>query len=200
VYEWIAKYTKKAVKGFEGVTANTGDIWAADETVLRVGGSKTKEGADNTIWFWDVEDESSRFLLASYMSQRRSIQEVERLFTLANSRASRTPKFIITDKLSAYLDGIEKVFGADTVHVQSRGMRSSTHNNVIERFHGTIKDRTKVMRGMANKETARLVMDGWLVHYNYFRPHLSLKGKTPAQVAGVEAPYKNWREVVSDET
>jgi transposase-like protein len=108
----------------------------------------------------------------------------------------KPPKFIVTDKLGAYIEGIERVFGSDSIHVQSQGMQSSTHNNSIERFHGTIKQRTKVMRGLHSKESARLVMDGWLVHYNFFRPHESLKGRTPAEVAGVEAPFKSWADVV----
>lgn len=31
-------------------------------------------------------------------------------------RASKTPRVVITDKLAAYLDGIELAFGADTQH------------------------------------------------------------------------------------
>jgi transposase-like protein len=48
VYEWVVKYTKKAVKDIGEVQVQTGDIWAADETVLKVAGSKTKEGAAST--------------------------------------------------------------------------------------------------------------------------------------------------------
>lgn len=197
VYEWITRYTKKALREIGDVRVQTGEIWAADETVLRVVGSQTKKGAENTIWFWDVIDEhKTRFLLASHMSQTRTIRDAETLFRRAARVASNTPKFIITDKLAAYMDGIERVFGSDTTHIQSKGMTSSTHNNIIERFHGTIKQRSKVMRGMQSKESARLVMDGWLIHYNYFRPHQSLKGRTPGEVAGAEIPFKSWYEVV----
>ena len=197
VYEWIVKYSKKAVGQMGSCQVNAGPLWAADETVLKVAGGKTKTGSDNTIWFWDVIDEDSRFLLASHMSQTRTIRDAETLFRRAGRVAMKPPKFIVTDKLAAYIDGIERVFGADTTHVQSRGMASSTHNNVIERFHGTLKDRTKVMRGLHSKESARLVTDGWLIHYNFFRPHQSLKGRTPAEVAGVEAPFKSWADVVN---
>jgi len=39
-------------------------------------------------------------------------------------------------------------------------------------------------------------MDGWLVHYNYFRPHMSLRDRTPASVAGIRFPFRNWKDVV----
>jgi hypothetical protein len=62
-------------------------------------------------------------------------------------------------------------------------------------MHGTIKSRTKVMRGLHTVESARLFLDGWLVHYNFFRPHMSLRDRTPAQVAGIRFPLRNWKDV-----
>ncbi len=41
--------------------------------------------------------------------------------------------------------------------------------NVIERFHGTMKDRTNVIRGFKNMDTAQLLSDAWLVHYNFLK-------------------------------
>ena len=52
------------------------------------------------------------------------------------------------------------------------------------------------MRGMANRETAKLVMEGWLVHYNYLRPHLGLGKKTPAEAAKIKVTFRNWADVV----
>ena len=34
------------------------------------------------------------------------------------------------------------------------------------------------------------------MYYNYFRPHTSLKDKTPAQAAGIKFPFRNWKDVV----
>lgn len=198
VYEWIVRFTGEAVKKAEGYQAHTGSTWAADETMLGVAGGRTKEGSDNTIWFWDVIDEETRFLLASHMSRTRTIRDAEALFNQARQRAVNTPKFIITDRLAAYVDGIERAFGDEARHIQSQGMRTPSHNNVIERFHGTLKQRTKVMRGLKNPETAKLVLSGWLINYNFFRPHEGLGGQTPAQAARIPFPYVSWREIVED--
>jgi transposase-like protein len=143
-----------------------------------------------------VIDEKTRFLLASHISRTRTIKDAELLFTQANGRSLVVPKHIVTDKLGAYLDGIERVFGSDTIHVQSQGMASSTHNNYIERFHGTLKQRTKVMRRLKSPTTAKIVLDGWLIHYNYFRPHEGLRGLTPAEAAGIRFPYKSWQDII----
>lgn len=188
VYEWITRFTDEAVNKLGGYQPNVGDVWIADETVLNVGGYK--------VWFWDLLDVKTRFLLASHMSFDRTAQHAQALVEKASKRAGKSPRVIITDKLSAYLDGIEMAFGADTQHVQSKGFTVQPNTNLIERFHGTLKSRTKVMRGLKTPETALAILDGWLVYYNFFRPHESLGDKTPAEKAGLNVPIKNWLDVV----
>ena len=68
---------------------------------------------------------------------------------------------------------------------------------LIERFHGTLKARTKVMRGLKTRQSAKLITDGWLIHYNFFRPHEGIGGKAPAEKAGVKLPFRNWLDVVT---
>jgi hypothetical protein len=81
---------------------------------------------------------------------------------------------------------------------------SGESTSKIERFHGTLKDRTKVIRAFRDLDTLIQFTDGWLVFYNYFRPHTSLDGKTPAEKAGIEYGVKNWADLahvpVSKET
>ena len=191
IYSWITRYTKKAVKDFGPIKARVGNTWVADETVL-----KLKSGGGENIWLFDCLDEDSRFLLATHLTHHRYTRDAQTLMQKARSRAKRTPDTIITDKLRSYLDAVEQTFGADTKHRQSGPFAIQHSTRSIERLHGTLKDRTKIMRGLANRETAKLIMDGWGVHYNFFRPHQGLKGKTPSQAADVDAPYRSWADVV----
>jgi hypothetical protein len=52
------------------------------------------------------------------------------------------------------------------------------------------------MKGLKTLDTAIQFVDGFLVHYNYFRGNEALDGKTPAEEAGIKFPYKNWAEVI----
>ena len=36
---------------------------------------------------------------------------------------------------------------------------------------------------------------GWLVYYNFFRPHMSLNDRTPASIAGIMFPFRNWKDI-----
>ncbi|MAG15281.1 MAG: hypothetical protein CL874_05335 [Dehalococcoidales bacterium] len=128
-------------------------------------------------------------------SYTRTSNDAEQLMKQAYERTGKIPRVIYTDKLRAYLEGIERVFGGDTRHSQGGPFTLEHKANYIERFHSTLKSRTKVMRGLHTMKTARLFLDGWLVHYNFFRPHMSLNDRTPASVAGIRFPFRNWKDI-----
>ena len=50
---------------------------------------------------------------------------------------------------------------------------------------------------MKHRETGQEYLDGLVLNYNYFRPHQSLKGKTPAEATGTEIAFKRWRDVAA---
>ena len=188
VYRWLIKFTNDAIKLLEPLKPRVSDTWIADETALKF--------MDKLFWIWDIIDQDTRFLLATYLSSNRGTKQAQKLMELASTQAGKVPKVVITDKLAAYIDDIEIPFGADTEHIQSSPFAGEESTSLIERFHGTIKDRTKVVRGFKTFNTASLIIEGFRFHYNFFRPHITLKGKTPADVAGIKAPVKNWTELV----
>jgi len=189
IYNWIVRFTEDAKRLTKPYIPKVGKVWVADETVLKIGGKN--------VWFWDIIDAKTRFLLATHISNTRTIKDVRVLMERASERAGGiVPDIILTDKLAAYLDGIERTYGADTKHIPIKGITAMLNTNLIERFHGTLKDRTKAMRGFKRVDTARLILDGWLIHYNFFRPHESLNNRTPAEYAGIKLPYKDWTGIV----
>jgi putative transposase len=189
IYRWVSGFTQKAVKDLEKYKPDVGSVWVADETMLDIDGRK--------IWFWDIIDAKTRFLIATLISRTRTTKDAQLLMKRAYNRTGKIPRIIYTDRLFAYLDGIELTFGADTKHKQGSPFDVSNNTNLIERFHGTLKARTKIMRGLKDIESAKLFTDGWLLYYNYLRPHESLGGSTPARVAGVHYPYENWKDIVA---
>jgi putative transposase len=189
IYNWVRRFSKEAVDRIKDFHPIVGDTWIADETVLKVGGKK--------VWFFDVIDEKTRYLLASRLTESRATKEAALVMSEAKRRAGKSPKRILTDKMGAYLDGIEMVFGAATKHIQSTPFTDVNSTNIIERFQGTLKDRTKVVRGFKNMDTARLLTQAWLVHYNFFKEHTSLGNVPPAVRIGT-TPIKDWAEVVSE--
>jgi len=186
IYEWIQKYTQYATDSIKGYKPkNIGDTWIADETVIEIDGQN--------VWLWDIIDDKTRFILATRISRSRTTQDAQMLYDRAVKTAGKEPEKVITDKLASYLD---VRYGKDTEHIQSRPFAVEDNTQMIERFHETLKQRTKVMRGLKNIESAHDFISGWLVHYNYLRPHTALDDKTPAEVAGIDYPYENWADII----
>lgn len=50
---------------------------------------------------------------------------------------------------------------------------------------------------MQNLQTAEIIMSGWAIHYNHFRPHEGLENSIPGKVAKVGYPFNSWMEVVT---
>jgi transposase-like protein len=204
VFEWVNKYTDEAIQATRDYHPNVGDTWIADETYVRVDMRKRGEPAvvnpyirskkAKWIMFWDIIDADTRYLLASHITTTRGTKDAQALMEKAAKRAGKVPKVVVTDRLAAYLDGVELAFGADTKHRQGAPFEIENNTNLIERFHGTLKARTKVMRALRNKVSAEKFTDGWLVHYNYLREHGSL-GETPAEAAKLDYSFKNWADV-----
>ena len=186
IYEWIQKYTQYATDSItDRKPKNVGNTWIADETVIEIDGQN--------VWLWDIIDDKTRYLLATRISRSRTTRDAQILYDRAVKTAGKEPDKVITDKLASYLD---VRYGKGTEHIQSRPFAVENNTQMIERFHETLKQRTKVMRGLKNLETAHDFINGWLVHYNYLRPHTALNDRTPAQVAGIEYPYKNWADII----
>jgi len=189
VFQWVDKYTDLAVDHFREYQPKVGDVWVVDETVLDL--DKKRK-----VWFWDIIDAKTRFLIASRVSDTRTTKDAQALMETAKRVTGKVPKKIISDKLRAYWDGIELTFGADTEHVMSSPFAGGDDGTaIVERWHSILKERTKVMKAFRNIDTLIQFTDGFLVYYNFLRPHESLDGQTPAEVAGIDYDTKDWQSV-----
>jgi len=188
VWRWVIRYSKKADQVLNQIKVRTSWRWVIDETVVKVAGGK--------LWLWDVIEAKSRFLLATHLTKARNMTSAITVLAEANNRTIGTPSYIVSDGMRAYPDAIRRVFGADSEHIRAKGLTAEINTNIIERFQGTVKERTKVMRGLKTIESARIISEGFIIHYNFLRPHMTLKGKTPASVAGLTLPFTTWIELV----
>lgn len=88
----------------------------------------------------------------------------------------------------------------DCKYVRKPGLRAregKMSNNIIERFHNTLKERVKTTRWFKSHDGANNALDGFEIQYNFLRPHTALGGLTPAQKAGLDLPIENgWGDLI----
>ncbi len=186
VYHWVKDHSEIAANAMQDHPAHTSGKWVADEMAVKVGGE--------SMWNWNVMDASTRYVLASHLSPNRDQRAAVAVLRKA-AAADGPPKSITSDKLGSYGPAIKQVF-PEASHIQSEGLRAELNNNLSERLQGTFRDREKTLRGLEGLESGQRYLDGWVVNYNLFREHEGIGGQHPAEMAGVNPPFKEWADVV----
>ncbi len=204
ILAWVKGYTRQALRYMAGqvgpdgtemtatgkrVKANVGEHWVEDETQVDIGGKK--------IWISNIMDAKTRYILAARLTRGRKMKDTINLLKKAKANSATEPKTITSDGMNSNPDAIKTVF-PNTEHIIAAGLREESNNNRSERLQGSIKDRTKVMRGLETMTTAQEYVDGWTFHYNFMRGHEGVRGRTPAQAAGVagRVPWSSWEDIV----
>ena len=196
ILNWIKKYSRVVKEYMVTLVPQLSGLWHEDETMIQCEG--------RSIWFWEMIDEDTKFMVASHLSGTRTLKDTIAIFKKGFEQSKVRPRAVFVDGSHVYRRAFNKVFYTlrkDTRPelVQRVGVRTRETNNIVERLHGTLKDRTKPMRGLKSFESTKAILEGYTIHYNCVRPHQSLDGKTPAQAARMVAP-SNWKGLIEEAT
>lgn len=198
VFKWIKKYVKLMKEYTDQLVPQVSGIWHSDEMTLNVNGELK--------WLWNVMDNQSRFWLASQITEKRKTVDARNVLAEASNLAKIRPLAVVTDGLRAYQHAIPSQFytmkAPRTQHVRVPNIRDRSNNNMVERLHGTIRQRNKVQRGLDEESTAQMMMDGMRIYYNFIRPHSALNGRTPSEMANVSRYISSnkWLEMIRNST
>ena len=175
---WMKKYSK-LLKDFikKQKPKIKGDVHV-DEVFLK--------NREEWNYFWDAIDRDTKYVLATNWTQERDDKSAKQLMHDLKYCSDDTPPAIVTDGLWEYIRAVKFYFYHRCPHIRLVGLPDKLFNNPIERLQNSIKERYKVMRCFNSFESARAILDMWIVYYNFIRPHMSLGGKTPAEVAGLD--------------
>jgi len=196
ILNWLKKYSILVKEYVKTLVPQLSGLWHEDETMLACEG--------RNIWFWEMIDEDTKFMVASHLSGTRTFEDTVAIFKKGFEQSKVRPRAVFVDGSHVYNRAFNKVFYTmrkDTRPelVQRVGVRTRETNNIVERLHGTLKDRTKPMRGLKSYESTKRLLEGYSVHYNCVRPHQSIGGKTPAQAARMNVP-NNWKGLIEEAT
>ena len=192
VLNWVRKYTMIIEAYIETLKPELSEIWHVDEMMIKTGGKFS--------WLWHAMDSETRFLIANLITDTRHIEDARNLFKNVKKQAKQRPKAIVTDGLQAYHKAFKKEFYAHyppCYHIRLAKFTDKVNNNNIERLHGTIREREKIMRGMQSNETAKQIMDGFKIYYNFIRNHMGINN-TPAKEANLdlELGRNKWKNLI----
>lgn len=187
IYDWIQKYIPLISDYVNTLTPQLSETWHADELFVRMKGSSHQGRYKGLAFLWNVMDKDTRFLLACKVSEYRDANGAIAAFQEAIKNANgNLPITIKTDAHRSYREGVTKIFDPTNVdHIAKCGVnKPHANNNRIERLNGTLRERVKVQRGWKSKKSQ--IAEGQRIHYNFVKPHMALKGETPAEASGIE--------------
>lgn len=177
IYRWLNRYVALITDYASTLEPWVGDKWHADEVFTKFGGKMQ--------YLWHVMDADTRYLLVSKVTKQRDVSDARSVMREAGRLADKTPTEIVTDGLPAYIEGVHRELrGAQhTREIHISKPDRFPQNNRVERLNGTIRARQKPARGL--KSPKGPLTAGQQAYYNLARPHSALRGKTPAEAAGV---------------
>jgi len=136
-------------------------------------------------------DEKTRSHMVGVITKTREIQDARKPFKKSKEVGNKKPLLMVTDGLRSYKGAFNKEFydhHQSCHHIADVALQESL-NNVLERMHGSIREREKVTSGLKVDDTPIIPMSR--LYYNFIRPHSALDGKTPAETAGVGIDGEN---------
>lgn len=192
IYRWIIRFTKVAIEKTKAYKPKVGDVWIAAETSLKIRGEKW--------WIWHIIDSRTRFLLASCMSQSRTMQNFQALMGQATEKAGKFPRRVITNTLEMYLNNIELMLKEGMEGCQHIGFIIKPSKAMTKKVDKPPMRGIKLVQKVKKEKNSRLLLNGCLVHYNFFKPHKDLHYRTPAEKAGIGSSLSGWLSIVEGDS
>ena len=112
----------------------------------------------------------------------------------SKARDIQRPKKLTSDAHVTYQEAFNRVFytrykEGRVEYEQINHSKTGRYNYIMERVWNTLRERIKIMRGFKASWSAKLLIDGFFIWYNFVRPHMTLKC-SPAEMVGLKE--KNW--------
>jgi len=198
IHFWVHKFAKLVATELLPILEAKGNLalsgkYHHDETEIRVNGKGQ--------FFWQTLDQDTRYIVAHLLTDGRTTEDAKKVFQMGKDK--QKPIALFTDGSLAYDNAYYAVFdtpfrSSTTEWIRRVGIRARETNNVVERLHGTLKDRLKPMRGLKGEKAASELLDGYVINYNYCRKHQTIN-KTPAEAAGIQE-MKGWKQLIEKAT
>jgi transposase-like protein len=89
ILNWIKKYSRLVKEYMVTQVPQLSGLWHEDETMIQCEG--------RSIWFWEMIDEDTKFMVASHISGTRSLEDTVAIFQKGFDQSKVRPKAVFVD-------------------------------------------------------------------------------------------------------
>lgn len=180
ILNWIRRYSTELNNFTKNLMINNSGSIHVDEMMVNIKGK--------WYWWWEAIDKDTKVILSTHLSRARKLSDAKSVFSGIKRRSNNNIDNVVTDGLPSYRKAFTKIFHTQSKprpeHIKLIQFFDKVNNNVIERFHGSLRERTKIMRGFNKPHSAKKILDLWIIYYNFIRLHQTLD-MTPAEAGGM---------------
>jgi len=193
IYNWVQKRTQEVKKEVEKLRPSVGDVWVFIETLIPINGKD--------IWVWDIVDTKTKFLIVSQLSETRADFDIQQLMEKAWERVGKYPETLFHNNRDLSVLGKKMTREMLTVAIGEKPVAIMNNSKLVKHIQSFLVARSRAMRDLKSIRNAGAFLNGWLVHYNYFKPNPAANNRTPAYVAGLTVPRReNLNRIINRNT
>jgi transposase-like protein len=193
ILRWIRKYAKMIGNFVDKIKVNNSNCITFDEVEY-----KTKKQKSFFIGVMDIE---SRFIVSSEYSLDRELGTFINILSKAKRNSINPTLNFYTDGLAVYRNALKRVYNykhhAKKFNHRIIRSQDKAFNWKIERFNNTIRERTKVMRQFKELWSARLIMKGFEIFYNFCRKHTGINKYPYELVTDLKLGKNKWLDLIN---
>jgi putative transposase len=188
IYNWIMRFSEQAALQAKTFKPATGDRWFFSITPVITGKRR--------LYFLDIFDMNSKFLLASQLSETVTPVKAINLINSTDFETQIISKHPVMIMLSdAWSD--TKLELKNEASQRSINMIFKKADLIsIKEFNALLKKRNRVVHNYKNIKKAQTLTAAWRLHYNFFMDNDKPKHIIPANKTG-KNPFKNWEDIIS---
>jgi len=212
IYRWIIKYVEMMATFTDKQEMHLGNHLESDEVEFNRRIKHDKKGFEKN-WFIEAIDTKTKYITFSTYVRKRTPKTITGFYRKVKQRTGNQIEIISTDGFLMNPRALRKTFGLKKTYgvglhrqkskIIHRVVKSDSgkFNYIIERFHNTLRERTKIMRGFHGcVSSTQSMLKGFEIYYNWIRKNMSLKNESPCSMAipQVELTEKNrWIELIN---
>jgi predicted HTH domain antitoxin len=188
IYNWIMRFSEQAALQANTFKPESGCRWFLAITPVITG--------ERRLYFLDIFDIDSRFLLASQLSETVTPAGVINLINSTGFEARINAQHPVTIMLSDTLC-FTKLELKNEASQRSINMIFKKADLIsFKEFSALLKKRNRVVHKYKNIKKAQTLTAAWRLHYNFFMDNDKPKHIVPANKTG-KPLFKNWEDIIS---
>jgi transposase-like protein len=177
VFRWIYKFIQFACRENSDRQPKVGDIWIINRTGVNI------QGTD--YYLSDIIDHETQFMIATSLFEEHNKNRFDLLITKAGLKIDRLPQKIIVVNNGESLNQNEIEFGAYKREIIFIFGTEEESRELLDLIKNSFMIRNYLLRKLRKQDNITAIIEGWLVHYNYYGVTRSSHILTPGRRAGI---------------